>query len=68
MAIITVWRGDFAATASLVAEAEAIAARPGPGSHTVEWHLGKVSTKLQISSRLQHQRALPDGTSAGPAA
>jgi len=32
MAIITVWRGDFAAAASLVAEAEAIAARPGPGS------------------------------------
>jgi DNA-binding CsgD family transcriptional regulator len=37
-------------------------------AHTVEWHLGKVSTKLQISSRLQLQRALPDGTSAGPAA
>ena len=29
MAIITVWRGDFAAAASLVAEAEAIAAATG---------------------------------------
>jgi DNA-binding CsgD family transcriptional regulator len=28
---------------------------------TVEWHLRKVFTKLQISSRLQLQRALPDG-------
>ena len=29
MAILTVWRGDFAAAASLVAEAEAIAAATG---------------------------------------
>jgi hypothetical protein len=29
MAIITVWRGDFAAAASLIAEAEAIAAATG---------------------------------------
>ena len=31
---------------------------------TVEWHLRKVFTKLEISSRLQLQRALPDGASA----
>ena len=31
MAIITVWRGDFAAAASLIAEAEAIAAATGSG-------------------------------------
>jgi DNA-binding CsgD family transcriptional regulator len=35
---------------------------------TVEWHLRKVFTKLEISSRLQLQRALPDGASAGPMA
>jgi ATP/maltotriose-dependent transcriptional regulator MalT len=35
---------------------------------TVEWHLRKVFTKLEISSRLQLQRALPDGASAGPTA
>jgi DNA-binding CsgD family transcriptional regulator len=28
---------------------------------TVEWHLRKVFTKLEISSRMQLQRALPDG-------
>ena len=28
---------------------------------TVEWHLSKVFTKLEISSRMQLQRALPDG-------
>jgi len=28
---------------------------------TIEWHLRKVFTKLEISSRLQLQRALPDG-------
>jgi DNA-binding CsgD family transcriptional regulator len=33
---------------------------------TVEWHLRKVFTKLEISSRLQLQRALP--VSAGPMA
>jgi DNA-binding CsgD family transcriptional regulator/tetratricopeptide (TPR) repeat protein len=31
---------------------------------TIEWHLRKVFTKLEISSRLQLQRALPDGASA----
>ena len=31
---------------------------------TVEWHLRNVFTKLEISSRLQLQRALPDGASA----
>ena len=35
---------------------------------TIEWHLRKVFTKLQISSRLQLQRALPDSASAGPMA
>ena len=35
-------------------------------THTVEWHLRKVFTKLEISSRLQLQRALLDGASAGP--
>jgi DNA-binding CsgD family transcriptional regulator len=35
---------------------------------TIEWHLRKVFTKLQISSRLQLQRALPDGANAGPMA
>src|SRR6516162_2498846 len=35
---------------------------------TIEWHLRKVFTKLQISSRLQLQRALPDSASARPMA
>jgi len=35
---------------------------------TIEWHLRKVFTKLEISSRLQLQRALPDGASTGPVA
>ena len=35
---------------------------------TVQYHLGKVFTKLEISSRLQLQRALPDGASAVPLA
>ena len=35
---------------------------------TVEWHLRKVFTKLEISSRLQLQRALPASASAGPMA
>jgi DNA-binding CsgD family transcriptional regulator len=37
-------------------------------ARTVEWHLSKVFTKLEISSRLQLQRALPDRASAGPTA
>ena len=35
---------------------------------TVEWHLRKVFTKLEISSRLQLQRALPDSARARPMA
>jgi DNA-binding NarL/FixJ family response regulator len=35
---------------------------------TIEWHLRKVFTKLQISSRLQLQRALPGSASARPMA
>ncbi len=37
-------------------------------ARTVEWHLAKVFTKLEISSRRQLQQALPDRTSAGPTA
>ena len=37
-------------------------------ARTVEWHLAKVFTKLEISSRRQLQQALPDGASAGPTA
>jgi len=35
-------------------------------ARTVEWHLGKIFTKLGISSRRQLQRALSDSASAGP--
>jgi len=45
-----------------------IAARLFLSVRTIEWHLRKVFTKLEISSRLQLQRALPDGASAGPPA
>ena len=36
-------------------------------ARTVEWHLSKVFTKLEISSRRQLQQALPDRAGAGSA-
>jgi DNA-binding CsgD family transcriptional regulator len=41
-----------------------IAAQLFLSPRTVEWHLSKIFTKLQISSRLQLQRALPHGADA----
>jgi DNA-binding CsgD family transcriptional regulator len=37
-------------------------------ARTVEWHLSKVFTKLEISSRRQLLQALPDRANAGPMA
>jgi DNA-binding NarL/FixJ family response regulator len=41
-----------------------IAAQLFLSPRTVEWHLSKVFTKLEISSRLQLQQALPHGANA----
>jgi hypothetical protein len=40
--------------------------RPYRHPRTVQYRLAKVFTKLEISSRRELERALPDGASAAP--